>query len=90
MDLAKKFIWSYLTAKGKPWGYENEWRIVKQVEEKQSRLLQLNPAAIKAVYFGINIHDSHKTQVIKAIDGRYQCFQARPNFGAYEISFDKI
>lgn len=83
-----------LTAKLSYWEYENEWRLIGNLTDKNNRYVNFNPKQIKRFYLGYNLVKNNKAafQILVSIrDRNYphaDIWWVRPSskkYGSYEV-----
>ena len=85
------YIGDLLTRKARCWSYEEEWRLIK-LNTKNDRL-QVNRAAVNAIYLGLETHPDHIEKVKHIRNQKYPdvpIYQAKRNDTAYQLDFIKL
>jgi hypothetical protein len=55
------------------WEYENEYRITRI--NKPNTIVKFSPAALRKVYFGVNMPHKHRVEIIEILKVRYSKFE---------------
>lgn len=85
------YIGDLLTRKARCWSYEEEWRLIK-LNTKNDRL-QVNRAAVNAIYLGLETHPDHIERVKRIRNQKYPgvpIYQAKLNSFAYKLDFIEL
>ena len=83
-------ILSYLSAKNKCWDYEEEWRIINQVDEPYKSVFVKVPF-VKSITLGLNLDDMCKYLIWDVCKEQgIECYQLVINQSNYLLSRDRL
>lgn len=98
--------WEMLFTKGLDWSYEREWRIVRQLQNRDDVLpdekgvrricvWNIDPEAIDSVYLGLRVTERVKSEVLSATAPgtplqHVRVYEARLGVGRFDLEFAMI
>ena len=79
------------------WAYEDEWRVVKEIDTEENKNLyndyQEYPQVFDALYFGCRISESDKDEIIDILNGDFrhvEIFQSKKKAQEFGLQFERI